>query len=793
MQLLPVRIATLVKLAVLFYAVNLTFFTCRADYSLSNQLVQSTCGYLNKWVYPAWTSQVQPHLDLLEKEYHVFSAVESRVSQARGHIAAFDEQYEISYKLDQSWAKTRILAAEWFGDFYLTVTLFAAHQLARAQLYYEGSMAPISRYYVSQYKKSWSNSWNTFSTAAKINTGLAFRSFRRHSSRFYLVHVATYFDKVTGAITSNQHVAKALEFVHLLDAIAEIKRVYSILLDKSVEYTSKLQAKTDFLRSEIKNFNKIDELKKKWKGDTASIVEVVNEILEDVTSSVTHKKESKADTVSEKLVVADSSTEEVLSSNSSNESTDGLESDSEEEAVTITSTQTRTATVTLSKFESPSPAVEAEAETEGDAEVASVDSQDEEVTKFGEDSSSSQLDYELKYWQTKVDKTLDLAYNSLEGEMESFLTKILDDLKEKISANFTTLQQGTFERYKFMNELITAIDKDSEFIRENNQIIEEPEVDRQIMRDKIKEAYDVVESSMKDVESHLNTAHFEIMEKYFEVVQSTVDVLESFADTTILDFSNRLSGLLEILESNDDFQDELSWSAWKQFHKVKDLIFNIRDLIFEEAEEYKVNPRGQVKPKGLKEWDQYLDNINFHIKFLLTDNDEYLKLTRAKANIAYQLREGLTRELIAKAEAEAEAERQAEIERQAEAERQAAEAEKQAAEEAAAAAVAAEDEDLNIAPEDAPQVVLQDSEEIEEVETNPIQSEELEQSENAKNTVPEPIEVPVLDEIEEEIETIESPHVAEKQLAQVPHFEEDSIVEQLERSEEAPEELEAND
>lgn len=691
MSLLPVRLTTLLKLLLVYYVTYLTFFVCRQDYSDSNDVVQYTCGHLNRSVYPVWTSQVQPRLDKFDKTYGISASIKPVVAEVCRQTAALDEKYEISYKADKTWAAAKIRANEVFGDVHLSLSLFIGYQYAKAKLYWEGSVAPVTQYYLAQYQKSWGNSINSFATKARVNTQVYWKSSKRHASRTLALHVAPYYRQLIDTLSKNKHVVLVLETTRFENALAEIQRVYSILVQKSAVYSAKLQRKKDFLKAEITNFPKVDNLKKKWKRDTAKIVNMVNEILEDVTSS--HKRGLDNETpidldnetgteveesIEEEFVDVDAEEPEIptepsdsveSAAESGNSDVDESQDDSEEpEVVTFTATRTRTVTVVKSGPPPSQDTAESEELTDSGAAVVSVELGEEDVTKYGEDSSKAQIEFELKYWKSKVDKTLDLAYSSLESEMKDVLNTTIEGLKEEISSNFTTLQQGNFARYKVMNELISAIDKDSQYIRESGKIIEEPEVDRQIMRDKIKEAYEAVEGSMKDVEANLNDLHLEVMEKYFAVVQDTVDVLESFADTTILDFSNRLSGLLEILETNADFEDDLSWSAWKQFHKVKDLIFNIRDKIYNEAEEYKYSPRGRTKPNGLKTWDKYLDNINFHIKFLLTDNDEYLKLVRAKANIAYQLREGLTRELTAKAEAEALALEEALAEAQAKAE-----------------------------------------------------------------------------------------------------------------------------
>lgn len=793
MLILPVRLATLIRVLVLYYAVYLTFFECRGDYSQSNQVAQYTCRQLHRSVYPIWTSQVKPQWDVLDKKYQVSAKVVPVFDHARAQVASFDEQYEISYKLDTWWANAHIWATDVFGDLRLKVELVLGLQLARAKLYYEGSVAPISKHYISQYQKSWGHSVDSLKSKAKVNSELLFTTSKRHSSRFLTLHVAPFYERVWLSISSNAYVVKVVEYVRPQLIVDEFKLLLAKLQQKSAEYSSKLQAKTDFLRAEINNFNKIDELKKKWKGDAFTIVDVINDLLEDVKTSEPISPDTKEA-----------------------EESEGSDDD-EDVVVTLTYTRTQTSTVTQSVLGSPSQG--SEGPEDSGAALASVDQTEEGVTNYGEDSSKAQIDYELKYWTSKVDKTLDLAYNSLESDMKDFLNETVAQLKDKISANFTELQQSNYKRYKVMGELIAAIDKDSEVIRETGEIIEEPKVDRQIMRDKIKEGYEVAEGTMKDIEAHLNDAHFKIMEKYFEVVQNTVDVLESFAETTILDFSNRLTGLIEILESNEDFEDELSWSAWKLFHKVKDLIFTIRDKIFQEAEAYKVKPRGNIKPKGLQLWVEYLDNVNFHIRFLLSDNDEYLKLVRAKANVAYQLREGLTRQLIAEAKEKAEAEAQAEA---------------QAKEEAS------------------PQQVIS-NEDIPEVETPP-QKESVEEEAPAvqqEPVVPESIEVPVLEDIEEENEegeeeeeegeaseeavaeepetpeeasdieisaeefsdimdilhgndesetdvpveevSSELPEASLARPAEPTNFDEDNIVEEIEASEDAPEKLEATD
>lgn len=673
MRFVP-RSVRLTKWALFFYVLYLVFFTCRSDYTHSYAVTQFTCRQLNSNVFPIWATLVQPHLNVLDERYSVSSTLNPYVSAIRAKAVVLDEKYRVTYKLDSALTYTGLWIHKVGGDAYFELNRYAALLGARAKLYYRGNVAPITDYYVGSYFKDWDHTMSSFWNNTKARALLLWRTTLRHSGRAWAVYIVPLYKASRIAFISNKHVAGVLEKLPPHKAVTEVKRIYAILYEKSAKLQAKLQAKTDFLIGEITTYDKFEDLKKKFKGDTANMVNVVNELLEEVKTYAKEKVEGKEKT--EETLVAETQAQEHIDVESAvpeyeaaseavsdfeYDEESGLEDIEDDETETLTLTKTQTATVTLDS------SVISENSSESSEEINQVASVGgEEVKPYGGDSSKAQIEYELNYWKNKVDKTLDLAHHSLEDDMRDFLRQTIEELKEAISANFTKVQQGNYIRYKEMGELISAIDKDSAYIRESGEIIEHPEVDRQIMRDKIKAAYEAVESSMKDVEANLNDAHLIVMEKYFEVVQSTVDVLESFADTTILDFSNRLTGLLDVLEGNSDYEEELSWWAWKQYHKVRELIFNIRDLIFNDAETYKLKPRGSVKPMGLLEWDKYLDNINFHIKFLLTDNDEYLKLVRAKANIAYQMREGLTRELRLKAEAD-EAERRDAMKAEAEA------------------------------------------------------------------------------------------------------------------------------
>ncbi|KAF7584307.1 hypothetical protein FOB63_000379 [Clavispora lusitaniae] len=405
-----------------------------------------------------------------------------------------------------------------------------------------------------------------------------------------------------------------------------------------------MQQKTDFLRSEVYNLTRSDRLKQRLKGNLSETrVMQSPEITRNTTQEFENSDSDESDTEIEYITVTQTSTVTIVEEETKSPSIESHNNIAEPKPEEETNG---------SSIESQNISAEPKAEKESKSytvepnnNIAVPKIEEDNVEAYGMLSPKAQVEQEIEYWRNKVSKMIDLSQSSLETESKPFLDTIIGDLKDRISANFTKLQQENYLRYKVMAEMISSIDKDSETLITTKEIILSPEVDRQMMRDRISEAREAVENSMKDVEVVLNEAHGIIMEKYFEVAQNTIDVLESFADTKILEFSNSLSGLLTILENSVDFEDEISWNAWKEFHKIKESIFNARDKILDEAHTYKLQPRGSIKPRALEPWALYLDNINFHIRFLLSDNDDYLKLVRAKANVAYQMREGLTRQL----------------------------------------------------------------------------------------------------------------------------------------------------
>lgn len=575
---------------------------------------------MNRVVYPVWDHQIHPRLEAVDSYYGLSKVIRPYVDTVSLHWFEFDEKYRVSYTLDTLLAKAKLWAATTGADGFENAKSHTCYWLAMCQLYY-GEKKPLIDYYVESYRSLACRTTRKVLAHVRVHSSLIVRSSVKHIQRYYKIYFEPRLRHVIEVIYAHEHTQTVLSLPQVQWLVNKAHNLASVV--RSTQIPNAVQQKTDFLRDEF--FNLINNAGHKLDTDEDS-----GEVL---------TKDESADALS------------LLES-----------SDSDEEVLTFTSTLTRTVTQG-----GTSVASEQKSDVPSHHELAvPVAPEDEEVAEYGVDSSQKQIEHEIEYWRLKIEKMIEMSYDSLDTDMRPYLQSKIQELKERISANFTIIQQDNYIRYKEMANLTKSIDRDSEFIRTTGEIIESPEVDRQLMRDKISESRDAVKSSMEYVEEALNAAHGPIVEEYFVVAQTTIDVLESFAETAFLDFSARLSGLLTILEGNSDFSGELGWQAWKKFHKIKEEVFTTRDKILDDAHLYKAEPNSANTPQGLQEWSDYLNNVKFHIRFLLSDNDDYLKLVRAKANVAYQMREALTREALTKQAEKKEAEQKEAERREAE-------------------------------------------------------------------------------------------------------------------------------
>lgn len=592
-----------------------------------NAVVQVTCAHLQQLVYPLW-DKYTPKIVEFDQRIGLSKSVQPAWDAAAAKWTAIDDAYSVSSHLQSASHVVQDAASKFASA--------ARHAYKAISSFYFYNLHPSVCYYFEKYKLTLEYVGDNVLSGLRRHGWYAAKKLQISLKYVLFRYVLPYTHKAIEVTTHNQYVDQVCETLHLKWALSEIHRLYAKLKAKSVVINAAVLKKTEFLINEYGAAEKFDLFKKSIKQSTKKNILLILDITQELTGFSKQQPE----------VIDEGS-----------ESSDY----SDEEDITITLTRTLTETISsttsINTQEAFSSASEFDFDTVQQTNLTNIEqSSDVNVTDSNavsfESESQAQVNYELGLWENQIQSTLDLAQESLESDFAPYLEKKLSELKELFSANFTTLQSDNYKRYKVMNELIAEIDKDSEFIRTHEQIIEEPKIDRQLMRDKIKEARDVVESQMDYADAELSKAHSDVLTAYFEVAQTTVDVLESFAETTILDFSLRLKSLIEYVKTNADYEDKISWEAWKRFHKIKESIFQIRDQIFDEAHAYKDDPQTVLKPKALAKWDEYLRNINFHIGFIVRDNDEYLRLVRAQANVAYQQREGLTYELEQKIEAE---------------------------------------------------------------------------------------------------------------------------------------------
>lgn len=677
--------------------IYLLVFGCKADYSSAFAPTRYTCDAANFFVYPTWNTHFQPHLEWIDQNTGIVEKVTPVWKKTHASWAKIDENYALSYTLDKYKVQLQDWAAVYVHPYIDVVTTQLDYVWARIVLYYKGSAGPVLEHYFNTYNHHLVDSVDNSVSYVKRHSALIFDNTRKHSGRFIELQVVPKASSLWATVSTNAFVVKVANVTRLLYLGAQISRLFDALLEESGKINSSFKNKTEFVKSELKHYieSGVGKQRRASGATSEDVIDVVKTILEDITSavgderepiphsSVTETDEAVASTVGSILSEVLSESDEPIEEGKESIEEENIETDTTEVEVTVTDTVTDTLettvveeTVDAEELADAADAVDASGESDEEEpvtetfwftetvyedgatgtpeeEIATVDVEDLQKSHY---NPKDIIDLEILYWKSKVDKMLKLAYNSLEDDMIPVLNATLEPLRDEISANFTQLQKDNYERYKKMNILISKINKDFEHMKETNQLIVEPEVDRQMMRDEISACREAVEQTMQNVEDALNEQHAEIVKQYFVVTQETVDVIESYAETLLSEFNNRLTEIIRVLDTDPEYEDKLGWAAWKENHKIKELIFQLRDKIFDEANQYKENHRGEVKPRGLEPWIDYLISINFHINFLLRDTDEYLQLVRAKANVAYQMREALTRQFE---EAEAEAEKAA--------------------------------------------------------------------------------------------------------------------------------------
>lgn len=706
------------------YLAYLLTFGCTQDYSNSFAPTRYTCNTAHLFIYPVWNRHFRPHLEWVNQKTGIAENINPVLQKTQLTFAQLDESYALSYTLD----KYKLSLQDWISlnvrPYYNIVAVRVDYLWARFMLWYKGNVGPIVSHYFNTYNHYLVDSVDNTVSYATRHTEFAWTQSKRHTLRFFELQVFPAFSSVWTSISTNTVILKLADITKFLWIAGQFRRFVDALFAESSKINASFKSKTDFLVNEFKILTESGIAQKNGASRATSdeVIDVVKTILEGITSSDSSLDEQNtAAQASETLVEVDEPNTEVeeetvSTSTLSTTVTETLETTVEESQAVSSSTQSEVeeTSETETAVESEEDASRADDESEDEpitetiwltatvyetegTDVPKAASQDEELSTVDVDDMQKYqmtpkdiLEQEILYWKSKVDKMLKMAYGSLEDDMIPVLNATLDPLRDEIAANFTNMQKDNYDRYKSMNLLISKINKDYEHMQETNELIENPEVNRQMMRDEISACREAVKEVMENAEQALNDMHAEIVEQYFAVTQQTVDVIESYAETLISEFSNRLTDMIHVLESEPLYEDKFGWAAWKENHNIKELIFQFRDKIFNEANQYKENHKS-VKPRGLEPWVEYVANINFYSQFLTRDNEEYLQLVRAKANVAYQLREALTRQFIEAREKAAEEEAAKIAAEEKAAEEQA--AKEQAAEELAAknAAEAAEE------------------------------------------------------------------------------------------------------
>lgn len=604
----------------------------------------ASCYGLHHYVYPTYSEHISPFL----------------VEKVEPKWAEFDSKYEISSKFNQvkattsDWIvkieevdskfqivlKTKAFAAKFGSIVHLqstkiwTLTHFYIQKLElNAKLIELKEKKLVEKYYL------------IISDYISIKYKLLYLNLSYQSQVLKAKYFNPNYEKVKVAYLNPVYV-KLHEYIRLSKVdvfVAYLENLFEILYAKGSDiYERKLQTKHHFLRDELYALLKFQPARAS-DGDSKlageNVIEVVKEVLNEEVSEKFEDALEKIEEVEEKLEEAkvDDAEEYVVEVEVDDTEDETEDSDDSDEPITVRVTST----ITVVDGEATSS-------NESGLESKAADSQ------VGS-PAQQQIDEELKYWRSKVNKTCESAWNNLDTEVQEFTHNLIEnEIKKEISDRFTKIQQVNYENYKVMGKYINYIDKDTVKMKEQEKFIRSQEdegddgniyIVRQDMRDEISKSKEYVLDEVKEIKGILTEYNSKLLKEYYTKAQEVIDVLESFADLTILEFSTRLHTLLSIIEQEYNDENIDDWAAWKEFHKIKETIFTTRDEIFNYFYEYKSNylfeneDTTAVKvPNGFVEWEEYLRNIHFTANWLIKENVDYLAIVRAQANVAYQLR-----------------------------------------------------------------------------------------------------------------------------------------------------------
>ncbi|CAH2355133.1 hypothetical protein CLIB1423_22S00496 [[Candida] railenensis] len=604
----------------------------------------ASCYGLHHYVYPTYSEHISPFLaEKVEPKWAEFDSkfeISSKLNQVKATTSDWIVKIEDVDSKFQIVSKTKTFAAN-FGS----IVSSQSSKIWNLTQFYIQKLELNAKLIELKEKKLVEKYYLIISNYIGIKYKILYLNLSYQSQVLKAKYFTPNYEKVKVAYLNPVYV-KLHQYIHLSKVdvfVAYLENLFEILYAKGSDiYERKLQTKHHFLRDELYTLLKFQpasaiESDSKLAGE--DVIEVVKEVLNEEVGEKFEDALEKVEEVEEKLeeAKADYAEEQVVEVEVDDTEDETEDSDDSDEPITVRVTST----ITVVGGEATSTDESGLESKVADSEVGSP--------------AQQQIDEELKYWKSKVNKTCESAWKSLDTDVQEFTHNLIEnEIKKEISDRFTKIQQVNYESYKVMSKYISYIDKDTVKMKEQEKIIRSQEdegddgniyIVRQDMRDEISKSKEYVLDEVKEIKSILTEYNSKLLKEYYAKAQEVIDVLESFADLTISEFSTRLHTLLSIIEQEYSDENIDDWAAWKEFHKIKETIFNTRDEIFNYFYQYKSNylfeneDTSAIKvPNGFVEWEEYLRNIHFTANWLIKENVDYLAIVRAQANVAYQLR-----------------------------------------------------------------------------------------------------------------------------------------------------------
>lgn len=207
----------------------------------------------------------------------------------------------------------------------------------------------------------------------------------------------------------------------------------------------------------------------------------------------------------------------------------------------------------------------------------------------------------LQEYRSIVTSTCRSALDDFSKEVSLLVDGKVNSINSDLKPKFQAFNQMLTDRYKELEKLILEINGT---------------VSRQEFRDALVSLQKEINVHSQQMMSELESVHSELDKSVSVIRQQFFEILEDFSERSLNEYSKKIL--------NDS--DSNNWQEWKEFHRVKNTVFEARDYLL------------SAEP-DLTKFDKTLTNFSEQLNALIHESGSYMYILRARANVEFQMKE----------------------------------------------------------------------------------------------------------------------------------------------------------